>query len=218
MSGEFLPEADEDEKGPLRRCAVTRQQGKPDVMLRFVVSPSQVVVPDLDAKLPGRGIWLSAQRDVIEQARKRGVFARAARCQVTVPDDLVFQIEAGLHRRMIELLGLARRAGQSVSGFMKVREWVAQRNAAVIVHASDGSGDELGRLLSGARSLPVIEALSAEDLAKVFGRERVVNVALSAGGLASRLCCENERFSGVAEGGSRVRRTFPADGCEQAGQ
>ncbi|MCP1230332.1 RNA-binding protein [Acetobacter indonesiensis] len=218
MSGEFLPDADEDEKGPLRRCAVTRQQGKPDVMLRFVVSPSQVVVPDLDAKLPGRGIWLSAQRDVIEQARKRGVFARAARCQVTVPDDLVFQIEAGLRRRMIELLGLARRAGQSVSGFMKVREWVAQRNAAVIVHASDGSGDELGRLLSGARSLPVIEALSAEDLAKVFGRERVVNVALSAGGLASRLCCENERFSGVAEGGSRVRRTFPADGCEQAGQ
>lgn len=218
MSGEFLPEADEDEKGPLRRCAVTRQQGKPDVMLRFVVSPSQVVVPDLDAKLPGRGIWLSAQRDVIEQACKRGVFARAARCQVTVPDDLVFQIEAGLRRRMIELLGLARRAGQSVSGFMKVREWVAQRNAAVIVHASDGSGDELGRLLSGARSLPVIEALSAEDLAKVFGRERVVNVALSAGGLASRLCCENERFSGVAEGGSRVRRTFPADGCEQAGQ
>lgn len=218
MSGEFLPEADEDEKGPLRRCAVTRQQGKPDVMLRFVVSPSQVVVPDLDAKLPGRGIWLSAQRDVIEQARKRGVFARAARCQVTVPDDLVFQIETGLRRRMIELLGLARRAGQSVSGFMKVREWVAQRNAAVIVHASDGSGDELGRLLSGARSLPVIEALSAEDLAKVFGRERVVNVALSAGGLASRLCCENERFSGVAEGGSRVRRTFPADGCEQAGQ
>nr|WP_272931000.1 RNA-binding protein [Acetobacter indonesiensis] len=213
-----MPEADEDEKGPLRRCAVTRQQGKPDVMLRFVVSPSQVVVPDLDAKLPGRGIWLSAQRDVIEQARKRGVFARAARCQVTVPDDLVFQIEAGLRRRMIELLGLARRAGQSVSGFMKVREWVAQRNAAVIVHASDGSGDELGRLLSGARSLPVIEALSAEDLAKVFGRERVVNVALSAGGLASRLCCENERFSGVAEGGSRVRRTFPADGCEQAGQ
>nr|WP_301273944.1 RNA-binding protein [Acetobacter indonesiensis] len=213
-----MPDADEDEKGPLRRCAVTRQQGKPDVMLRFVVSPSQVVVPDLDAKLPGRGIWLSAQRDVIEQARKRGVFARAARCQVTVPDDLVFQIEAGLRRRMIELLGLARRAGQSVSGFMKVREWVAQRNAAVIVHASDGSGDELGRLLSGARSLPVIEALSAEDLAKVFGRERVVNVALSAGGLASRLCCENERFSGVAEGGSRVRRTFPADGCEQAGQ
>ncbi|GAL97724.1 hypothetical protein ATR1_069c0034 [Acetobacter tropicalis] len=187
-------------------------------MLRFVVSPSSVVVPDLDARLPGRGIWLSAQRDVIEQARKRGVFARAARRQVTVPEDLAVQVEAGLRRRMVELLGLARRAGQSTSGFMKVREWVMRREAAVIIHASDGSRDELDRLLSGARNLPVIEALSAEDLARVFGRERVVNAALAHGGLASRLCCENERFSGVAQGGSRVRRTFPADGCEQAGQ
>ncbi|MCG4254887.1 RNA-binding protein [Acetobacter senegalensis] len=218
MSGDFLPEADEDEKGPLRRCAVTRQQEKPALMLRFVVSPSSIVVPDLDARLPGRGIWLSAQRDVIEQARKRGVFARAARRQVTVPEDLAVQVEAGLRRRMVELLGLARRAGQSTSGFMKVREWVMRREAAVIIHASDGSRDELDRLLSGARNLPVIEALSAEDLARVFGRERVVNAALAHGGLASRLCCENERFSGVAQGGSRVRRTFPADGCEQAGQ
>ncbi|MGO2959258.1 MAG: RNA-binding protein [Acetobacter sp.] len=218
MDSEFLPETDTDEKGPQRRCAVTRQQGRPTEMVRFVVSPSSVIVPDLDAKLPGRGIWLSAQRDVIEQARTRGVFARAARCQVQVPDDLVSQIEAGLHRRMIDVLGLARRAGQSVSGFMKVRELVTRRQAAVIIHASDGSGDELGRLVSGARNLPVIEVLSAQDLSKVFGRERVVNVALVPGGLASRLCCENERFSGVAQGGSRVRRTFPADGFEQAGQ
>ncbi len=165
MSGD-LPEAYDDEKGPLRRCAVTREQGPPSLMIRFVVSPSGVVVPDLDARLPGRGIWLSARRDVIEQARKRGVFARAARCQVIVPEDLSAQVEAGLLRRMVELLGLARRAGQSISGFMKVREWVAQRRAAVIVHASDGSGDELGRLMSGARDLPVVEALSTEDLAK----------------------------------------------------
>nr|WP_298798616.1 RNA-binding protein [uncultured Acetobacter sp.] len=217
MSGD-LPEAYDDEKGPLRRCAVTREQGQPALMIRFVVSPSGVVVPDLDARLPGRGIWLSARRDVIEQARKRGVFARAARSQVTVPEDLSAQVEAGLHRRMMELLGLARRAGQSISGFMKVRELVTQRRAGVIVHASDGSGEELGRLVSGARDLPVIEALSSEDLARVFGRERVVNAALAAGVLASRLCCENKRFSGVTDGGSRVRRTFPADGCEQAGQ
>ena len=217
MGSDFLPEAD-TEKGPLRRCAVTRQQGIPAEMVRFVVSPTSVITPDLDGKLPGRGIWLSAKRDVIEQARTRGVFARAARCQVQVPEDLATQVEAGLHRRMIEALGLARRAGQSVSGFMKVRELITRQKAAVIIHASDGSREELDRLMSGARDLPVIEALCVQDLAKVFGRERVVNVALVPGALASRLCCENERFSGVAQGGPRVRRTFPADGVEQAGQ
>ncbi len=187
-------------------------------MVRFVVSPSSIIVPDLDARLPGRGIWLSARRDVIEQARSRGVFARAARMQVKVPEDLLSQVEVGLHRRMIELVGLARRAGQAISGFVKVREWVMQRRAAVIVHASDGSREELDRLMSGGRDIPVVDALSSEELAKVFGRERVVNVALAAGGLATRLCCENRRFAGVAVGDPRVCRTFPADGCEQAGQ
>lgn len=216
MGGDFLPAA--EEKGSLRRCAVTREEGTPAQMVRFVISPSSVVVPDLDARLPGRGIWLSARRDVIEQASKRGVFARAARMQVKVPEDLLSQVEVCLHRRMIEVVGLARRAGQAISGFVKVREWVMQRRAAVIVHASDGSREELDRLISGGRDIPVVDALSSEELAKVFGRERVVNVALAAGGLATRLCCENRRFAGVAVGDPRVCRTFPADGCEQAGQ
>ncbi|MCX2564528.1 RNA-binding protein [Acetobacter thailandicus] len=206
------------ETGPLRRCAVTRQQGQPEDMIRFVVSPSSVITPDLGAKLPGRGIWLSARQDVVEQACKRGVFARAARCQVQIPDDLMFQIEKGLHQRMINVLGLARRAGQSVSGFTKVREMIARQQAAVIVHASDGSEDELRRLLSGARELPVIRTLSVKDLTQAFGRERVVNVALAHGGMASRLCCENGRFIGVAISAPQVRRTFSADGFEQAGQ
>ncbi|MCH4025198.1 RNA-binding protein [Acetobacter fabarum] len=216
MGGDFLPAA--EEKGSLRRCAVTREEGIPAQMVRFVISPSSIVVPDLDARLPGRGIWLSARRDVIEQASKRGVFARSARMQVKVPEDLLSQVEVGLHRRMIEVVGLARRAGQAISGFVKVREWVMQRRAAVIVHASDGSREELDRLISGGRDIPVVDALSSEELAKVFGRERVVNVALAAGGLATRLCCENRRFAGVAVGDPRVCRTFPADGCEQAGQ
>ncbi|WP_349934645.1 RNA-binding protein [Acetobacter sp. A11-2] len=216
MGGDFLPET--EEKGSLRRCAVTREEGEPSLMIRFVISPSGEVVPDLDARLPGRGIWLSPRRDVIEQARARGVFSRAARQQVKVPEDIVARVEAGLLRRMSELVGLARRAGQATSGFMKVREWLVQRKAAIVVHALDGSREERERLVSGQRDIPVVEVLSSEDLAKIFGRERVVNVALSAGGLAQRLRCENKRFTGVAEGGPRMPRTFPAHGCEQAGQ
>lgn len=195
---EALTLADE-RKASHRRCVLTREQGQPELMVRFVLSPGGVVVPDLDARLPGRGIWLSARRDVIEQARAKGVFSRAARAQVVVPEDLLSQVEAGLARRMIEVVGLARRAGQAVSGFVKAREWVTQRKAGVVVHARDGSQEELERLLSGRRDTPVVDALTSEDLAKVFGRERVVNVALAAGGLATRLCCENKRFTGVAQ-------------------
>ena len=133
---------DEPETGPLRRCVVTRERDYRTRMIRFVVAPDRTVVPDLAAKLPGRGIWLSARRDVLDTARSKGAFARAARGQVSVPADLVGMVQTGLLRRVTVLLGLARRAGQAVCGFEKAREWLMAGRAGLVVQASDGSPDE----------------------------------------------------------------------------
>jgi uncharacterized protein len=165
-------------------------------MIRFVVAPDRALVPDLAARLPGRGIWLSARGDVIETARTRGAFAKAARGPVAVPPDLLDVLQAALARRIGEHLGLARRAGQAVAGFAKVREWLQSGRAALIVQASDGSADERARLL-GSWSGPVIAPLTAEALGGVFGREQAVHVAVAAGGLAERLRIDAERFDGV---------------------
>src|SRR5271168_2433426 len=88
--GDLPPAGDEEaaETGPLRRCAVTRARLPKERMIRFVIGPDRAVVPDLAERLPGRGIWLSAARDVLETARLRGAFAKAARGPVTVPPDL----------------------------------------------------------------------------------------------------------------------------------
>jgi len=135
---------------PVRTCIVTGEQLAPERMIRFVVGPDRRIVPDLTATLPGRGIWLSARGDVIETARTRGAFARAARGQVTVPGDLLSVLQVGLLRRITELLGLARRAGQAVAGFQKGREWLSAGRAGLVVQASDGSAAECQRFLSGA--------------------------------------------------------------------
>ena len=195
-SGE--PESGEPESGPLRRCIVTRAQGERARMLRFVVAPDRTVVPDLGAKLPGRGMWLSARRDVLEAARTKGAFPRVARRPVAVPPDLLNQVEAGLLRRVTELLGLARRAGQAVSGFQKGREWLYAGRAGLVVQALDGSPDERQRFLSGARDVPVATPLRAAALGAVFGRDHVVHSVLSRGRLAEALAIETERLAGIA--------------------
>ena len=200
----IVRETDNDKSGRhkkevQRRCAVTRAVGGTEEMVRFIISPDGVVVPDLDKSLPGRGIWLSAQRKVIEQACARGVFGRVSGRRVSVPGDLLIQVESGLRRRMIELVGLARRAGQAVSGFVKVREWVVQRRAGVILHAREGSKEELERLVSGGGNIPVIRELTSIDLSRVFGRDRVVNGVLATGKLATRLCRESKRFATVSQ-------------------
>lgn len=167
-------------------------------MIRFVVAPDRTVVPDLLARLPGRGIWLSARRDVLDTARLRGAFARAAKGPVTVPPDLTASVEAGLTRRIGELLGLARRAGQAVCGFQKAREWLRTGRAGLVIQAADGSKEERARFLSGGRAVLVAAPLPAEALGAVFGRDNVVHVAVAQGRLAEALGVETTRLAGVA--------------------
>ncbi len=166
-------------------------------MLRFVVGPDRQLVADLAARLPGRGLWLSARADVVETARAKGAFARAARGMVSVPAGLGAALRTGLERRIADHLGLARRAGQAVAGFAKAREWVAANRAGLVLQASDGSEDERRRLVSGA-AVMVAWPLDGAALGGVFGRERAVHVAVAGGRLADILTIEIERLSGVS--------------------
>ncbi len=107
-------------------------------------------------------------------------------------------IEAGLVRRVTELLGLARRAGQTVCGFQRAREWLQTGKGRLVIQAGDGSLDERTRFLSGARDVPVATPLSAQALGAVFGRDHVVHVVVAPGRLAEALAIETERLAGVA--------------------
>jgi predicted RNA-binding protein YlxR (DUF448 family) len=195
----------EPETGPLRRCVVTRERLPKEQMIRFVVGPDRTVVPDLKAVLPGRGMWLSARCDVLENARARDglarAFARAARGPVSVPPDLPALLEAALTRRISELLGLARRAGQAVAGFEKAREWIRTGRARLVVEAWDGSTAERARLLSRATDrVPVLDPLPGAALGKIFGRDHAVHVAVSAGRLGEALIAEASRLNGLRQG------------------
>lgn len=201
----------------MRRCAATRERLPKERMIRFVVGPDRAVVPDLAGRLPGRGIWLSARRDVLETGRRpvrpdaglaprspklAGLFARAAKGPVTVPDDLAELLRVGLERRIGELLGLARRAGQAVAGFEKAGEIVRAGRAGLIVQAADGSRDERARFASAETArrlgLKIVSPLDAARLGAVFGRERAVHVALTPGKLAEAVGHEADRLAGVA--------------------
>ena len=106
---------------PERRCLVTgERQGKAE-MIRFVVSPDGQIVPDILEKLPGRGIWVTSDPDILRQAVSKQLFSRGAKQKVTVADDLPEQVEALLVRRVCELIALSRKSGKAVAGFEKVK-------------------------------------------------------------------------------------------------
>lgn len=181
---------------PERRCIVTGDVQPKAGLVRFVVSPEGMVVPDLAGKLPGRGIWVTADRTAIETAAKKGLFSRAARMPVTVPEGLAGLVEAGLARRVVDLISLARKAGLAVAGFEKVKGWLADGKAKVLLQASDGSDRGKGKLWTpqGGRWFG---CLTASELGLAFGRDSAIHGALGAGGLSQRVVEEAAKLSGL---------------------
>ncbi len=184
-------------EGPNRRCIVTRRSGDRAPLIRFVVGPDTVLVPDVDERLPGKGLWLSADPAVLKKALTTNVFAKVARQAVRVPDDLGDRIEALLVQRCIATLGLARRARQAVFGFERVRAWVAAGRAGLLVAASDGAEGPKSKLVRAAGSLGVVQALTARELGAAAGRDHMVHAAVAGGSLAARLRRDAMRLDGL---------------------
>ena len=126
--------------GPERKCIATGEVHPKYGLIRFVVGPDSQVVPDIMGKLPGRGMYVSADRAALDKAAKKGVFARAAKQQVTVPDGLADEVESQIARRVVELISLARKSGAAVAGYEKVKDWLSKEYAEVLIQAIDGSG------------------------------------------------------------------------------
>ncbi|MDA8653692.1 RNA-binding protein [Alphaproteobacteria bacterium] len=172
-----------------RQCIVTGDTLPCAQMVRFVTSPDGCITPDLQQKLPGRGLWVTANHDLIRQAVARKQFARAARASVEVSDDLPERVSALLHRQFFNLLGLVRKAGGIVLGSAKVISAVEKKQAFLVLHAADGSIDERGKIDRLAhhcqietRSVSLVAELSA-----ALGKENVVHCAIIDKGWANRL-------------------------------
>jgi predicted RNA-binding protein YlxR (DUF448 family) len=176
-------------------CAVTREVRPIDELIRFVVSPSGEVIPDLKRKLPGRGLWVSASRQTVAEAVRRHQFSKGFKRDVRVAPALAVDTENLLVRSAIEALAMAAKAGQVVSGFSKVEgalgQGQAQAPVAALIHASDGAVDGIRKLDAVARQntgnnpelreFPIVTALTSEQLDLALGRSNVIHAALLAG-------------------------------------
>ncbi|SES09133.1 hypothetical protein SAMN04490244_105299 [Tranquillimonas rosea] len=205
--------AKKERSDPERRCIATGERHPKRGLIRFVVSPENAIIPDVAEKLPGRGIWVSAERSALDTAVSKRLFSRAARQQVTVPETLVSDVEGILLRRVQDRLALARKAGKAVAGYEKVKDWLGKDEAAILLQASDGSDRGKSKLHRPRGRGSYFDILSAVELGLSFGREHVIHAALAAGGLTDSFRDDAVRLSGVRDDGGgdatgKVKKTI----------
>jgi uncharacterized protein len=188
---------EKDQDDPERKCIASGESQPKAGLVRFCVGPDGQIVPDILGRLPGRGIYVSADRALIEKAAKKGLFARAARQPVKVPDGLANLVEELLAQRVVDLLSMARKAGDAVMGYEKVKDWLAKGQAATLIQASDGSERGKTKLHAPEGAGGFIGVLTAGEMGLSFGRERAIHAALAAGGLRTRVVVEAARLAGL---------------------
>jgi hypothetical protein len=187
---------------PERRCLACGSVEPKAGLIRFVAGPDGQLVADLSGKLPGRGAWLGASRACLDKAVKKRLFGRALEQQVTLPDDLAGDLERGLRRRILELIGLCSRAGLALAGYEKARQALAEGSAGALIQASDAAPDGRDKVAKLARAVaPELEILAPAEavaLGRALGREQVVHLALLKGRLTEQVLDAARKLAGIS--------------------
>jgi uncharacterized protein len=185
---------------PVRECCLTRQTRPASELIRFALSPDGRLLPDVDAKAPGRGAWVTLSEAAVAEAVRTKAFARSLRQPVIVPADLAFEARSRLEERLLGALGLARKAGQLVTGAEKTRAAILGGRIAALLTASDAAEDGRNKMIGLLRSrdpgghVPHLELLTSGQLGLALGGENVIHAALVAGPAAKAAVTRAERL------------------------
>jgi uncharacterized protein len=204
-------EQEQDREATVRRCAVTRAPRPKDELIRFVLAPDGVVVPDIKEKLPGRGVWLTAAHDTVAEALKRNVFARAFKEDAKAPQTLELQIDRLLADAAVSALALANKAGEAIFGNAKVEEAIAKGRVLALIHAREAAEDGCRKLdgkaqgKKGGMTSPVVRVFSADELGLASGRTNVIHAALIQGGAALKVLAAASRLERYRKGSAAFR-------------
>jgi predicted RNA-binding protein YlxR (DUF448 family) len=185
----------------MRRCLGARGARPAASSIRFVLGPDRSLVPDLAGRLPGRGMWVGADRETLARVLARNQFAKAARGPVQAAADLVDQVEQMLVQRCLDRVGLARRAGELVVGFDQVLDWLRRGRCALVLVARDGAAEGRRRITAAAGGVPVLDPFGRTELGGAVGRAEAVHAGLAASGNTRRLLAELGRLRGFREFG-----------------
>jgi predicted RNA-binding protein YlxR (DUF448 family) len=174
-------------------------------MVRFVLDPEGVVTPDIQGKLPGRGVWVSSDRKSLEKVIAQKSFARGFKGKAKVKGDLVSLTEQLLVRRVLGLITMARKASLIAMGNDQVQAMAREASIAFRIEASDGSEDGRSKIRTLAKAinreleLPdpiVIGCFTADEIGRALGRESIVHAAIKPSKLAKSLKVDVARLSG----------------------
>jgi uncharacterized protein len=221
------PRQAKSEDSPERTCILTRRKGTRDELIRLALGPDGSVAPDVRARAPGRGAWISVGRSQLDEAnakgRLKGALQRAFKSDaLTVPGNVGERTEAALRQYTLDRLGMEARSGNLITGNDRVEAAARAGKVHMLIHAADAGADGCRALdqawrVGGGGPRGVIFPEGRTILSMALGRENVVHLALTDPAAAARVQHALARWRAFTgpdrgpEGGEPALRTGSAE-------
>jgi predicted RNA-binding protein YlxR (DUF448 family) len=205
-----------------RTCILTRRTASRDELIRLALGPDGSVAPDVRARAPGRGAWVSVGKAELDAAvakgKLKGALQRAFKTKdVRVPADLGERTVAALRQAALDRLGMEARGGMLINGSDKVENAARAGQVDLLIHAADAGEDGRRRLdqawrVGGGEERGLIFPEGRTILSMALGRENVVHLALTDRAAAARVSHALSRWLAFIDPDSGLDGGSPASG------
>lgn len=185
-----------------RMCALTHAVLPREKLIRFVIGPDGILFPDPSEKLPGRGVWITASKEKIQEAVIKKALFRSLKREVEIPKDLPEITGSLLRHRALNSLSLANKAGHVTTGFVQVDALIAKGTVFMLLHAKDGAQGGAEKLNKVMRAVSRAKGqkehietfFTVEEMSLALGRSNVVHAALTTSGISQKFLNEAHRM------------------------
>jgi len=182
-----------------RKCVVTGSVKPLSELLRFVITPDNMLVPDFDKKLDGRGLYVCVSDKLLKKALEKKLFTKSARVCLKISQDFEKQTRHLLYQKGLNWVNLARKAGALVTGFEKVKASILKHQAAFVIKAADAADDGAKKLKAVIDDIEMFDVYNSDDLSTALKTENTVYVAVLKGDISSKVYENIKRYQTFLE-------------------
>ena len=196
-------------KNPQRSCLGCRTTRDKGELLRFVLDPDRTLVPDLQARLPGRGAYTCLNRFCLKSAAEKNLISRAFKGEIKCdgPERLIDKVIDLMEKRIGSYLALANKAGKVVSGSDLVMDLIKKQKAGYIFIATDISPEIGAKVVDLSRryEVPHVAIFEKDRLGAYIGKGLRSVAAIEKSGFIKTVSREVAKYRNFSEGGTDAR-------------
>ena len=113
-----------------------------DDFIKISLSPDNILVPDLHNNLPGKSVWLPADKYIITDILKKEILKAYFGIPALLTSDFSVLIEKMLRKKILNCVSLTKKAGNLFIGMDAIKAQLTDRKHCLVITAK------------GAKSLP----------------------------------------------------------------